>query len=161
MREKECRFIEKLYAEHYTKLYYYALSIIKNHHTAENFVNETFVTAVQKVELLIEHDNPVGWLIQVLKFKLMQHMRAEGKHPTSVPLDLVTEQSSLHSRPEDITERMFLEKVLKEKDLKMFDLFYNEGYSHQELADEFGISISASQKRLERIRKKLQEALDK
>ncbi len=160
MREKECRFIEQLYADNYMKLYCYAYGIIKDHHTAENLINDTFVTAVQKAEHLMEHENPVGWLIQSLKFKLMQYLRAEGRHPTNVPLDLVAEQSSRHERPEDVTDRMFLEKVLKDSDLRMFDLFYYEGYSHKELADEFGISIPASQKRLERIRKKLRDALE-
>ncbi len=145
--------IETLYAEHFELLYHYAYTVLHDRPSAENLVNDTFLDAIKKAELLLTHENPTGWLMQALKFHIRHYLTAQAKQPTILPLDSVQEPPSQESELKDA------EESLSEEDRRFYELYYKHGLSHKELSKRFGISVSASQKRLERIREKLKQYL--
>lgn len=153
MTEKEHRFIEKLYIENFDKLYHYANTVLLDSEASKELVNDTFTDAVRKASQLTVHENPVGWLIEALKLNIKSYKRNQAKKPQIFPLS-ETEMT------EDSSEFLDYAPALSEEECRMLTLYYEKGYSHKELAEEFGISISASQKRLERIKRRLRQMLD-
>lgn len=161
MKQEEYHLIALLYAENFKALYYYAYTIVKDRHVAENLVNDTFLQAIQKSDVILKHENPQGWLRLALKLNLKQYVRAQTRRPATVSLDSTDEKLLAQTNPAEAETLLLtsLKKTLSEEDFRLFTLYYLEGYSHARLAEEFGISVSASQKRLERIRKRLQKVL--
>jgi RNA polymerase sigma factor (sigma-70 family) len=151
-QEQKC-FIEKLYMEHFETLHRYAYIVLQDHQSAENLVNDTFLDGIKKVELLRGHENPVGWLMQALKLHMKHYLFTKAKQPPVVPLEDTRELSHEESQLKDA------EAALSDEDRRFYELYYKVGLSHKELAKRYGISVSASQKRLERIREKLKRLL--
>ena len=67
----------------------------------------------------------------------------------------------LESDTSSISINEQIQKILTEEEYRLLKRLTIELVSHVKVAEEFGISVYASQKRLERIRKKLKKALSK
>ncbi len=159
MTEKEHRFIEKLYIENFDKLYHYANTVLQDSEASKDLVNDTFTDAVRKASQLTVHEKPVGWLIEALKRNIKSYKRNHAKKPQIIPLS-DEEPLSETEMTEDNSEFLDYAPALSEEECRMLALYYEKGYSHKDLAEEFGISISASQKRLERIKQRVRQMLD-
>lgn len=61
------------------QLFNYALSRLKNHETAEEAVQDTFVTAVVSLESFKGNSNEKTWLFSILKRKIIDVFRREWK----------------------------------------------------------------------------------
>ena len=153
MTQKQKCFIEKLYMQNFETLHHYAYIVLQDHQVAENLVNDTFLDGIKKVELLCEHENPAGWLMQALKLRMKHYLSVKAKQPTVIPLENAREQAPRESKLRDA------EIDLSDEERHFYELYYKDGLSHKELSDRYGISVSASQKRLERIREKLKRLL--
>lgn len=153
MTQKQKRFIEKLYMENFETLHHYAYIVLQDHQTAENLVNDTFLDGIKKIELLCAHENPAGWLMQALKLHMKHYLFLKAKQPTVIPLENAREQAPRESKLRDA------EIDLSDEERRFYELYYKDGLSHKELSERYGISVSASQKRLERIREKLKRLL--
>ncbi len=162
MTEKERRFIGRLYSENAEKLFIYAFSCVKDRHIAEDLVIETFIGASKKVSWLISHPNPGGWLREALKFEIKKHLRAMARTPHMVSYDTVTE----HYTPQladydDQGESLLNKSGLTEMEQEQCRMYFIEDLSHNRVSEKLGITVSASQKRRERLRKKLKRRWEK
>ena len=153
------KFIEELYLENYSKLYHYANTILDNPEASENLVNDTFIDALRKADCLAEHEKPIGWLMQALKLNIKNYRSKLAKQPLTVPLCEVEASLAAGTASEEGFDLSDCASSLSEQEYRMLTLYYEEGYSHNDLAQEFGISVSASQKRLERIKQHLKQTL--
>ena len=63
----DLEYIEGLYREMYTLMFYYAKKILLKEALAEEAVQETFVTACQRLDSLKSSPNPQGWIMNALK----------------------------------------------------------------------------------------------
>lgn len=161
MKQEEYHLIEALYIENFNSLYQYAYSAIRDRCVAENLVNDTFLQAIKKSAKILQHENPLGWLRTALKFNIRQYIRSLKRLPYTLPLADAEEQCIAQKSLDYDAELLLasIASVLSRDDFCLFVRFYKDGYSHGQLAKEFGISVSASQKRLERIRKRLKQVL--
>ena len=153
MTQAEQHFIEKLYRETFELLYYYAFSVLKEQSSAENLVNDTFLDAIRKVDILLSHEKPSAWLMTALKLHIKHFIYVRAKQPTILPLDSVKHLAPRNEDPADA------ELTLSCEDMEFYKLYYQNGLSHKELSERFAISVAASQKRLERIRKRLKSVI--
>lgn len=164
MLPEQDAFIEKLYYKNFRKLTLYAMSVVKNQDRAKDIVQDTFHEAIKHIDRLMTHENPDGWLVVTTKRKIQESERSRNRYLRRF-LSLDTEISEIqigeirNSVEANVTDEPFpLEKIkqaLTPDEFKLLTRFVFEKVSHLELAKEFGISVYASQKRLERIRKKL------
>jgi RNA polymerase sigma-70 factor (ECF subfamily) len=69
-------------------LYRYALPRVRNHHTAEDLVQETLVTAVKKFDEFEGRAALGTWLTGILRHKILDHIRHLQRHPESPATDL-------------------------------------------------------------------------
>lgn len=156
MTEIERQFIAQLYSKCSEKLFIYAFSRLKDRNKAEDLVIETFVSAVKKAPDLLTHENPCGWLMTALKLHIKMHMRKTARAPQMVPYDTVTEYYTPQATDLEDTEDGLLRKAgLTDIERQECRMYFFEDLPHDRVAAELGITVSASRKRRERLRKKL------
>lgn len=68
-------------------LYRYALPRVRNHHTAEDLVQETLVTAVRKFDDFQGRAALGTWLTGILRNKILDHLRHLKRHPEATPAE--------------------------------------------------------------------------
>lgn len=150
-------FIREIYLAEHDNLFKYAVTVFPNPHIAEELVQDTFCTAIEKYESLISHPNPKGWLITVLKHKIGHAKRDRAqylKHFIQTEVELSGDYLSIiESKLELQSVLCRMNEVLTPEDYYIFKRFFLEEASHLQIAKELGISVWASQKRIERIRK--------
>ncbi len=162
MTEKERRFIGRLYSENAEKLFIYAFSCVNDRHIAEDLVIETFVSASKKASGLISHPNPGGWIREALKLEIKMHLRTMARTPQIVPYDTVTEHYTPKVTDHDDQGEILLSKSgLTKPEQEECRMFFLENLTHSQVAEKLGITVSASQKRRERLRKKLKRRWEK
>lgn len=157
-------FFNQLYQENFWKLRRYALTCL-NENQAEEIVQDTFLEATKKIDILVAHENPGGWLMDTLKNKIRNCQRKNQKElMLLVSLDPETIlQIAAPRSTEDIVEQneslsatsQIIKDSLSPDDLHILKRIIFDNASHKEVSDELQISVWASQKRLERIRVKL------
>jgi RNA polymerase sigma-70 factor (ECF subfamily) len=84
-------------------LYRYALPRVRNHHTAEDLVQETLVTAVRKFDGFEGRAALGTWLTGILRHKILDHLRHLQRHPESPASELADSADS------DPTAELFTE----------------------------------------------------
>ena len=160
------KFIEELYRKYFSKLTIYAIAKLKDKAKAEDVAQDVFHEAVLHVNDLMKHDNPGGWLMQTTKNKLHESEREHRRYIhrfLSLDSEVFLEIASLDSSIEkvgtsnEISPMKKIEQVLSEEELHLLKRLIIDRASHMEVAEELGITVWASQKRLERIRNKLLE----
>lgn len=150
-------FITKLYEENYEFLLKYVLRNLKTNNflVAEDIVHDTFCEAIKKVDILKEHNNPVGWLMQVTKYKILSASRLSCNN------EVFYHDSDKYQIPHteeqyNLTElKMIIDKTFNDKEKRLFHLFYYEGYSVKEIAEKEKISEGNVKIRMMRLRNKL------
>lgn len=165
MRPDQNDFIKQLYQDNFLKLMVYVSTSLKNTSRAQDIVQDTFHEAIHHIDILMQHPNPGGWLRMTAKYKVREEQREMNKYAAyfiSLDSDLLTEPGEEDPRlaqpgEPDAAPVLLLEKIKKiltEEEYRLLKRLTIDGVSHVKAAEEFGISVYASQKRLERIRKK-------
>lgn len=162
MNPEQTQWLEQLYHDYYGKLTIYAAASLRNQSRAQDMVQDTFHEALCHMQTLMEHPNPGGWLMVTLKNKLREEERRQRRYMhrfLSLNTDLLKEPGRQDPEIED-TGPSLLEQIreaLTPEEYLLLKRLTIDRASHLEVAREFGITVYASQKRLERIRKKLQK----
>ncbi len=75
--------IEEL-LQHADALYRFALSRVKNHHAAEDLVQDCLSAAWQRIESFDGRSSLGTWLLGIMKFKVIDHFRKSKRTPTDL-----------------------------------------------------------------------------
>ena len=163
--------IESLYHEYFPKLTAYAVAVLHNTDRAQEVVQDTFHEAILHIDTIMIHENPGGWLMVTLKNKIKNHERARRRYIRRfLSLDTDISEIAISSNTEllinqveqsDILLLKKIESALKPDEYKRLKRLVIDRATHLQVSREFGISVYASEKRLERIRKKLHKLLPK
>lgn len=164
MRPEQEVFFEKLYREHFHEIEVYAFRYIKNWTDAEAVAQEAFHVACQRIETVMQSENPIGWMKltakNVAQSMIKQHQR---QMELFVSVEELTREIA-DPRSTDDSTKGILEVCANAVSEEEFSLFYRivvEGISYKETAQTEGISVWACYKRIERTEKKLREILKK
>lgn len=161
MTDEQNEFLESLYRENQLKLFHYAKSVLGNEEMAMDVVQDTFHTATIRIDTVITHENAPGWLMEVLKNKIKDHIRSRNRYIARFVsleglenlLSVEDEYNSLDGAATSVAAILSdIEKFLKLDDFYLLRRIVLENASHREVAEELGITVWISQKRLERIR---------
>ncbi len=156
----------EIYIANHPKLLRYARTNKLCAPVAEELVQDTFHDAWSKFGELINHENIGGWLMQTLKNKMRNYARAKRRE-TSLRVDHGDRSEDI-AAPDDFINALIASDALsaiyrlvydnfKEDDITLFRRIFIENASHAEVAAELGITVWTSQKRLERIRKRIRD----
>lgn len=161
--EQEMFFIQ-LYEDNFWKLKRYAGMFLPPTQ-AEETVQDAFHEGVEKIDILFCHEKPEAWLMGVLKNKIRNLQRRNQREllwivsldlesvmaiPAAEIVDDLIEQNQMQA-----SAIKKIENTLSDDELYILKRSVFDQSSHKELSAELGISVWASQKRLERIRDKL------
>ena len=106
-----------------------------------------------------------GWLRKIMVYTAIDHFRKYHKHSMVTELDSVVYQVA--AAGEDAVEKLSYDEIIRAiQDLSpgyrtVFNLFVIDGLSHEEIANQLGISTGTSKSNLSKARKQLQKILFK
>ncbi|MDE7172485.1 MAG: sigma-70 family RNA polymerase sigma factor [Oscillospiraceae bacterium] len=144
--------IGQLYREMYETLYVYAKNVLSDPHLAEEATQDVFCIACAKSDELLQSNNPKGWLMQTLKNMIRNIKRQRTKMKKLAIISLDFEGFELLGTYDETDVDILYGDVSQREDFQLFKLIAIKDYTMKEAADEFGISVEACKKRVQRIR---------
>jgi len=156
----------------YGSFYGYAMSICHRYTNHEEDATEILNDGFLKVFVEIYRFKPAytdtinsfkGWLRKIMIYTAIDHFRKNNKHRMTTELN----ETYIHvpSGDEDSLSKISYEEILGAIKFltpgyrTVLNLFIIEGFSHEEIAKELGISVGTSKSNLAKARKQLQKIL--
>lgn len=149
---------DTLYRQNYLLLLKIANGLVQNQSTAEELVEEAFLTLWSKRKRLQEHPAPVRWLIKTLRYLIRNELRL-AKYRMEVPLDSVPEPWELPKEPGSLSD--YLPKALSPKERQILILYFDQELEYAEIARQLGISILGCRTRLFRAKEHYRKLIQK
>ena len=168
MLPEQDSFFNALYQSMFNKLLLYAQAGLADKSKAMDVVQDTFHEAVLKIDSLMAHPNPHGWLMQTTKNKIKEYNRTQTAY---IKRCLSLDSEQLPALGQEDPEVKAIEnsggtsmlaqirQSITPEELFLFERLVFDRASHLEVSKELGITVWTSQKRFERIKKKLQKVL--
>ncbi|PLR76639.1 RNA polymerase sigma factor [Bacillus sp. V3-13] len=161
---------EFLFARYYKRLFYTALNITKNAHTAEDVVQETYLKAFLKSDSIHNEEKLGAWLSAIATRTAIDFIRKEARG-LAVSLEAIVQQNELfalesdHNVEQEVALSLFKEdieqeiKALKPEHQAIFLLKVNSGLKEEEIAKQLDLKPATVKTRLYRTRKHLKAVL--
>lgn len=139
----------------------FALRLTRDHHNAEDLVQEVAARALARSNLYASGTNFRAWLFTIMRH---QHIDQVRRHRSSIPLDELPPLSHPSVQPSQDDEASLEELVnavrgLGKDQREVLTLVAAEGYSYDEAAAICGCPTGTIRSRLARARNKLKKAL--
>lgn len=154
------KLIQQYYLEMYPKMLRYAQCILSETSLAEEAVQEAFRIACEKPEDFCSSPNPNGWLMLTLKNVIRVSQRNRSRLNRLIVASLDQEDFILQAAADDEHLDLEYSDLLSPEEYRLLKLIALERFSMLEAAQEFGISVEACKKRVQRARRKLQKKLE-
>lgn len=130
---------------------------------AEDVLVTGFMKVFDKIEQYNGEGSLEGWIRKVMVNESLMFLRKKNRLPCSENLEeeassvgVQLEESQLHA-----DELMELLKELPDGYRTVFSLYAIEGYNHQEIAKQLGISVGTSKSQLSKARQLLKKWVEK
>lgn len=151
--------ITKLYQEMYGRMVAYASSVLGDRNLAEEVVQDTFCIFCTKAETTLQHENPQGWLMRTLQnvMRNMQRHRAAVNRLMMKAFRVKNWEALLVYDQEDVD--LLYGDLAARADFKLLKRVVLDGCTMLEAAEEYGISVEACKKRIQRLRTHLKKKL--
>lgn len=149
--------IDALYREIYPALYGYAHSALGSVSLAEEAVQEAFVIACQKEEVLISCKNPGGWVYKVLQNVIGNIRREQNIHRRIIGEYLTDHTGSVVSAEDGVKLDLLYEDIAELDAYILLKDYVVEKKSYLELAQERGVSLATCRKMVQRAKQRLKK----
>ena len=149
--------ISRLYQEMYGCMFTYATSILNDRTLAEEAVQDAFCILCIKVDEVIEKENPNGWLMRVLQnmMRNMNRQRTTMNRLIMTSLQVENLEEILVYDEENVD--ILYGDVSARADFQLLKRVVLDNYSMLEAAEEFGITVDACKKRVQRMKQFLRK----
>ncbi len=144
-----------------SKLFALSLKYSRNKEDAEDVLQDSFITAFQKLELYSFKGSFEGWLKRIVINTALQKYRE--KSPLYLIKDeTVTEDTTaiLDESKLDLDFLLQLIQQLPDRYRLIFNLYVMDNFSHKEISEMLGISVGTSKSNLSRARLILKEKIE-
>ena len=134
----------------------------KSREEAEDILQEGFLRVFRKIETYQGTGSFEGWIRKVFTNVAIRHYQKSARLMIVSGIDDLEEEPSddLLDHYFEAEDLMKLVASLPDGYRMVFNLYAIEGYSHEEIAEQLGISIGTSKSQLARARKSLQRMLE-
>lgn len=159
------RAFERLYRAHVGRVYALCVRMAGDRALAEELTQDAFVRAWEKLSSFRGDSSFGTWIHRVAVNVVINRLQAERRDRKRAATGWDEDEdvvASLPARPTAPGERMDLEKAiaaLPPGARRIFVLHDVEGYRHEEIAEQLGITSGGSKAQLHRARLLLREAL--
>lgn len=164
---------QKIYLDHSPKLLGICRRYIADLQNAEDIVQDSFITAIQKNHQLKDEKAIFGWLKKIVVNNALQFIRKTSKdtfittEPSEIPDNTLIEMTTSaidekrHIFAYDFTREELLQSIdsLPSHHRSVFNLYYIENYSHAEISSLLEIPVNTSKSHLMRAKKSVQNYL--
>ncbi|KQT21642.1 hypothetical protein ASG22_15930 [Chryseobacterium sp. Leaf405] len=162
---------QKVYSNYSPKLLGICRRYIQDIYTAEDIVQDSFITAIQKNHQLNDEKALFAWLKKIVVNNALQHIRSNSKD-----IFVTTESSEIPDTFSEMEHQTFEEKNVFIYDFtneellssidslpphhkSVFNLYFIENHSHAEISNLLGITVNTSKSHLLRAKKAIQNYL--
>ena len=149
---------EELYRATDSAIYGYALSLMRNHHEAQDVMMDTYLKIRCAAHLYMPMGKPMAWILTITKNLARTKLRSAGRQ---IPLDDLEETTPSFDR--DSEEAVALEqamKVLGDQERQILILHAVTGLKHREIAEMLGMPLATVLSKYARSLKQLKKALE-
>jgi RNA polymerase sigma factor (sigma-70 family) len=152
---------EALYHQYAKAMYNLCIRMCGNDADAHDLLQDGFIIAFEKMHQLKEPDMFGGWLKRIMINRCIAH----SKHRNIYGGLIVAEAEAPNEAVDDWWETISMAelhhaiKQLPEGCRQIFVLYAIEDYTHQQIADELGLSTGTSKSQYNRAKKLLQQML--
>lgn len=140
------RAFQLIFKRYYQRMFSFAGTVVKSPHVAEEIVQEVFIRLWEQREVLAEVKNPENYFFIVIRNHAFNYLRAAANEQNrreqlweALEQRAVDASSSLEAQEAE----QFFEKILAQlspQQRKIFRMSREEGFSHQQIADELHLS---------------------
>ena len=152
---------DRLYKEYYGYAMGICLRYSRTREEATEILNDGFI----KIFTKLDHYSPglsfKGWIRKVMINSAIDSFRRNEKHYNSLDISHVHYESSSETVLDHLSEQEIISAIqlLPPSYRMVFNLFVIEGYKHEEIANQLGISVGTTKSNLAIARNKLKKIL--
>lgn len=159
-KRQDERAMQQFYSENFQSVFNTANYILRDRVEAEDVMQETFITAFDRLDDLGEESKLQGWLKTIARNKSLNQIK---KRRSWNDFDDISEVADVDLEEDtsdlDLTYIYKCIGELPEGYRVILTLFLIEGLDHEEIADHLGITNSTSRSQYTRARQKLREII--
>lgn len=163
------QFIDELYRDYYEELHRYCAMQFHFAPTympiVDDIVQEVFIKAHRERKALMKHTNKMGWLCVACRNMCRSIVRRDLRRREIIGIAVPLDDYSDHAQQIDDIMRWVeqqedrevldaLKQTLTDAERRVYQAYYEEGQSDQEVADTQGMTLVAVRGVLQRIRNK-------
>lgn len=158
--ENKRSYQELLYRRFYPNMIGMCLRYTQDKNLAMEIVNTGFLRVFKKLDTFKFNGSLEGWIRKIVYHSLADHFKKK-----SSKIHFLEIEKGDKPKNNFVLEGLYAADILKSVDKlpaatrRVFILYAIEGYKHQEIADELGISAGTSKWHLSEARKKLKDFL--
>lgn len=155
------KFLKELMEATYDKIYTFIDRRQKDKGFVEDAVQETFLEAYRKADILMEHPNQLGWLYITARNKMLKMNSLKKEYcvygeKQAVCLENIEDEEEHYG---EIELRESIKATVSEKEYQMLRDYYLNGYNSEEMAEKYGMEQGNIRMRVSRLKKKLRKTL--
>ena len=158
--DKKC--LEQLYQVTHTSVYSFALSVLKNHHDAEDVLHDCYVAVWNGAESYVSRGKPMAWILTITKNLCLMKLRSTKRKETVSPEEL--EETLRHEGFSGMKEdEIFLKgamSALGEEERQIVILHAVAGMRHREIAGLLKMPLATELSKYRRGLAKLKKILE-
>lgn len=159
----DARYQQALYDKYKGEMFMVCLRYAKNKAEAEDFLQDGFMQVFRDLRQFDAAKGSLqGWVRKVVVNKVLQHLRKKKLQFAGAD---VSDFSNHLPNNEDVLSMLSAKEIvqliqqLPDGYRVVFNLFMVEGFSHQEIAEQLGVSESTSKSQLYKARQALQRSV--
>jgi RNA polymerase sigma factor (sigma-70 family) len=152
-----------IYHRYAPRLHDYCVTLVRDHHTAADCVQDVFCIAAADLPKLREPDKLRSWLYAIARRVALRKLHESRREPA---FDEVPDTAASGPGPFTMTARNELARLvaaaaggLSDRDRDVLELAYRQGLAGPELADALNVTHDCAKKLLQRLRNTFERSL--
>ncbi len=150
--------LEELYIKTKSAVYGAALSILKNHHQAEDVLQDTYIKIMSAAGSYEKGTKPMAWIMTIARNLALMKIREKNRY-TDMPENYEVAVDSHEAQFENKAVLSAALKVLSEEETSIVMMHCVSGMKHREIADVMSLPLSTVLSKYNRALKKLKNEL--
>jgi RNA polymerase sigma-70 factor (ECF subfamily) len=152
---------EQLFKQYYGYVMSIALRFSSSHDNALEIANDSFLKIFRKIESHKLDKEFKAWVRKIVVNTAIDYYRKDKKNSVEIPIEAAYNEPADESAIDNLNAEEIIKLInsLPVKYRYTFSLFEFEGYSHDEIALQLGITASTSRSNLSRAKKMLRQKI--
>lgn len=162
MKTKEELYFEQFYRDTKPAVEHYLMMLLHNYSVIEDVSQEVYLEAYRKLDVLMQHPEPRGFLFRMARYKALHWLREKKR---SAQEEFLCEDAVLVMKVSDadaygeVEILMTVEEALTKEEFSIFVAHYIQGYTEKEIASSRNKSHASVRMSCSRMAHKLRKQI--